>query len=42
MVNASREAVNKQIQIWRADGLLELDDGFLVLRRPDWLEAIVG
>jgi CRP/FNR family cyclic AMP-dependent transcriptional regulator len=42
MVNASREAVNKQIKIWRADGLLELDDGFLVLRRPDWLEAIVG
>ncbi|TMJ32441.1 MAG: Crp/Fnr family transcriptional regulator [Alphaproteobacteria bacterium] len=42
MIDASREAVNKQIQIWRADGILDLDDGFLVLRRPDWLEAIVG
>jgi CRP/FNR family cyclic AMP-dependent transcriptional regulator len=42
MINASREAVNKQIQIWRADGILDLDGGFLVLRRPDWLEAIVG
>jgi CRP/FNR family cyclic AMP-dependent transcriptional regulator len=42
MIDASREAVNKQIQIWRANGILDLDDGIIVLRRPDWLEAIVG
>jgi len=42
MIDASREAVNKQMQIWRADGILDLDRGFLVLRRPDLFEAIVG
>lgn len=42
MIDASREAVNKQVQAWRADGILDLVDGLLILRRPDWLEAIVG
>jgi CRP-like cAMP-binding protein len=42
MIDASREAVNKQVQAWRADGILDLVDGFLILRKPDWLEAIVG
>jgi CRP-like cAMP-binding protein len=41
MIDASREAVNKQVQIWRADGILDIDNGFLVLRKPEWLEAIL-
>jgi biotin operon repressor len=42
MIDASREAVNKQVQIWRADGILDIDKGLLVLRKPEWLEAIIG
>jgi CRP-like cAMP-binding protein len=42
MVDASREAVNKQIQIWRANGILDHRDGLLIIRKPDWLGAIVG
>jgi CRP/FNR family cyclic AMP-dependent transcriptional regulator len=41
MIDASREAVNKQVQIWRADGILDIDKGYLVLRKPNWLEAIL-
>jgi CRP-like cAMP-binding protein len=41
MIDASREAVNKQVQIWRADGILDIDRGCLVLRKPEWLEAIL-
>jgi CRP-like cAMP-binding protein len=42
MIDASREAVNKQVQHWRADGILDVDQGLLVLRKPEWLEAIIG
>jgi CRP/FNR family cyclic AMP-dependent transcriptional regulator len=42
MIDASREAVNKQVQIWRAQGILDVENGLLVLRKPDWLEAIIG
>jgi CRP/FNR family transcriptional regulator, cyclic AMP receptor protein len=42
MIDASREAVNKQIHAWRTDGIIDLEDGFLIIRRPDWLEAIIG
>jgi CRP-like cAMP-binding protein len=42
MIDASREAVNKQVQSWRADGILDVDKGMLVLRRPDWLEAMIS
>jgi CRP-like cAMP-binding protein len=42
MIDASREAVNKQVQSWRADGILDIDKGLLVLRRPDWLEAMIA
>jgi CRP/FNR family cyclic AMP-dependent transcriptional regulator len=41
MIDASREAVNKQVQIWRADGILDIDKGYLVLRKPGLLEAVL-
>ncbi len=42
MVGASREAVNKQIQLWRADGILAFDGQHHILLKPEWLEAIAG
>jgi hypothetical protein len=30
------------VQHWRADGILDVDQGLLVLRKPEWLEAVIG
>ena len=40
LVASSRESVNKQLAIWREDGLLSLDDGYIVVRRKAGLEAL--
>jgi CRP-like cAMP-binding protein len=40
LVAASRESVNKQLRAWREDGIVELDGGFIVLRRPAGLQAL--
>ncbi|MBS0559928.1 MAG: Crp/Fnr family transcriptional regulator [Proteobacteria bacterium] len=42
LVASSRESVNKQLRVWRDDGVLELDEGYLVLCRPDELQRLVG
>jgi CRP-like cAMP-binding protein len=34
LVASSRESVNKQLRLWREEGLVDLEDGFVVLRRP--------
>jgi CRP/FNR family transcriptional regulator, cyclic AMP receptor protein len=34
LVAATRESVNKQLQAWRKDALMDLEDGFYVLRKP--------
>ncbi|WP_439595502.1 Crp/Fnr family transcriptional regulator [Falsiroseomonas sp.] len=39
---ATREAVNKQLAAWRAEGLVELRAGQMVLRDPAALGAIEG
>jgi CRP/FNR family transcriptional regulator, cyclic AMP receptor protein len=40
LVASSRESVNKQLRIWREDGVIELEEGFLLLRRPDELRRL--
>jgi CRP/FNR family cyclic AMP-dependent transcriptional regulator len=40
LVAASRESVNKQLRVWREDSLVDLEDGFIVLRRPAELERL--
>jgi hypothetical protein len=32
--------VNKQLRIWREDGTIELQEGFVVLRRPAELRRL--
>ena len=41
LVASSRESVNKQLKVWRDDGVVDLDDGYLILRRPEELRALV-
>ena len=41
LVASSRESVNKQLGAWREGGVIGMDDGFIVLRRRDELEALV-
>lgn len=41
LVASSRESVNKQLKLWRDDGLVEMDGGYLVLKRPSELAALL-
>jgi CRP-like cAMP-binding protein len=41
LVASSRESVNKQLRIWRDDGVVDLDGGYLILRRPEELRVLV-
>lgn len=40
-VASSRESVNKQLRVWRDDGVVDLDGGYLILLRPEELRALV-
>jgi CRP-like cAMP-binding protein len=40
LVAASRESVNKQLRTWRTSGAVNLEDGFIVLRRPGELNRL--
>ena len=42
LVAASRESVNKLLRTWRENGTVELEDGFIVLRRPVGLRALIA
>jgi CRP-like cAMP-binding protein len=40
LVASTRESVNKQLRVWRTEGSVSLDAGYLSLRRPDDLRAL--
>jgi CRP/FNR family transcriptional regulator, cyclic AMP receptor protein len=40
LVASTRESVNKQLRTWREDKVVELEDGFIVLRRPAELDRL--
>jgi len=39
-VAASRESVNKQLRAWREIGTVDLEEGFILLRRPAELQRL--
>ncbi len=41
LVASSRESVNKQLRTWRETGVVDLEDGFIVLRRPAELHRLI-
>jgi len=38
LINASRESVNKQLRDWESRGLIEIEQGIIVLKDPDYLQ----
>jgi CRP-like cAMP-binding protein len=42
LVGATRESVNKQMRAWVDQGLIRLDQGYVVIRRAQALEALAG
>ena len=40
LVASSRESVNKQLRTWRETGAVDLEEGFIILRRPADLEEL--
>ena len=40
MIGATRERVNKELSLWREQGLIAIEDGMIVLCRPDQLKAV--
>ena len=42
LVGATRESVNKQMRAWADQGLIRLDQGYVVIRRAQALEALAG
>lgn len=42
LVGATRESVNKQMRAWTDQGLIRLDQGYVVIRRAQALEALAG
>jgi CRP/FNR family transcriptional regulator, cyclic AMP receptor protein len=41
MIGATRERVNKELSLWREKGLIAIEDGMIVLCRPDLLKAVL-
>ena len=39
LVGASRESINKQLQVWRRSGIIAIDNGAIVIRNAAALEA---
>jgi hypothetical protein len=42
MIGATRERVNKELALWRERGLIAVEDGAIVIRRPDTLRALAA
>lgn len=40
LVASSRESVNRQLAVWRREGIVDLDAGYLILRRPRALQVL--
>jgi CRP/FNR family transcriptional regulator, cyclic AMP receptor protein len=41
LVASSRESVNKQLRAWRETGVVDFEEGLLVLRRPAELKRLI-
>ena len=42
MIGATREPVNKELGLWRGRGLIAIEDGMIVICRPDSLRALLA
>jgi len=42
LVGTTRESINKQLRKWTEDGIVRIDDGYLVILNPVELEKLAG
>jgi CRP/FNR family transcriptional regulator, cyclic AMP receptor protein len=42
LVASTRESVNKQLRVWREEGAIDQRDGYLIVLKPDALQALVA
>ena len=42
MIGATRERVNKELGLWRERGLIAIEDGMIIIYRPDSLKALLA
>jgi CRP-like cAMP-binding protein len=42
LVGATRESINKQLRAWTDEGLIRLDGGYILIRRPDQLASLAS
>ena len=42
MIGATRERVNKELGVWREGGLIAVEEGMIVICRPDSLRALLA
>ena len=42
LVGTTRESINKQLRKWTEDGIVRIDDGYLVILNPVQLERLAG
>jgi CRP/FNR family transcriptional regulator, cyclic AMP receptor protein len=42
MIGATRERVNKELGLWREQGLITVEDGMIVICQPEKLQALVA
>jgi CRP/FNR family transcriptional regulator, cyclic AMP receptor protein len=42
MIGATRERVNKELGVWREQGLIAVEDGMIVIRQPSGLKTVLS
>jgi CRP-like cAMP-binding protein len=42
LVGATRESINKQMRAWTEEGIIGVDQGYVVILRPEALEQLAG
>jgi CRP/FNR family cyclic AMP-dependent transcriptional regulator len=42
LVASSRESVNKQLRVWRKDGVIDMESGYIILRQPTVFRAMLS
>ncbi len=42
LVGATRESINKQMRAWNEEGIIGVDAGYVLIKKPEALEALAG
>jgi CRP/FNR family transcriptional regulator len=42
LVGATRESINRQFRTWSKDGLIDIAEGYVVLKQPGEIDRLAG